>query len=460
MQDNQVPPKFPLVWAASAPAADVRQVPQNPSGQVGAASLAQGFPAACFVATTAGGTPPFGADFNGILQQVTQWLQWDQLGAAVQYDVNFALATGGYPNGAALQSSLVPLLSWISTADNNQTNPDAPTASVTASISGTTLSVTAVAAGTVMAGQVLAGGGITAGTVVTGTLTGSGGTGTYSVNNAQSVGSESMTLSGAANWVGVSAGPSYGQCYFKLSSPISCVLVPSGGNLVTVNGAPLVIPAAGLQVGNAGLTPSTLYYAYLSRSPAGAGSLAFSTTGYTLVNGLPVKASDPTQTLVGMAFVSSGGIFVDNGYGGNARWVSSWFNRKRKVAGNASLGSTVPFSNTGAFAEVTAVIRVAFLVWADDEPEARFAGSFANTVSGGNEVVSLALDAGLTAFGNQSCVSNPTGGSSTSVASTGACIGTFPFAEGEHFVTLVGLTNAGQSASLFAACDLTVAFMG
>lgn len=67
------------------------------------------------------------------------------------------------------------------------------TASFTGSISGTTLTVSAVASGTLAIGQRLSGAGITDGTYITGLGTGTGGTGTYTINNSQTVASESMT---------------------------------------------------------------------------------------------------------------------------------------------------------------------------------------------------------------------------------------------------------------------------
>lgn len=54
----------------------------------------------------------------------------------------------------------------------------------TASISGTTLTVTAVASGLLAIGTAINGAGITAGTVIARTLTGTGGTGTYLLNNS------------------------------------------------------------------------------------------------------------------------------------------------------------------------------------------------------------------------------------------------------------------------------------
>jgi hypothetical protein len=66
-------------------------------------------------------------------------------------------------------------------------------ASVTGSISGTTLTVTAVGSGTVCLGQVISGTGVTAGTKITAKGTGLGGTGTYTVSVSQTVASTTIT---------------------------------------------------------------------------------------------------------------------------------------------------------------------------------------------------------------------------------------------------------------------------
>jgi hypothetical protein len=63
----------------------------------------------------------------------------------------------------------------------------------TASISGTTLTVTA-GGGSIAVGQYVYGTGIIIGTKITGLGTGSGGTGTYTVNNSQTVSSEALAI--------------------------------------------------------------------------------------------------------------------------------------------------------------------------------------------------------------------------------------------------------------------------
>ena len=70
-----------------------------------------------------------------------------------------------------------------------------PTPAFTGSISGTTLTVSAISAGYLGVGAVITGSGVTSGTTIEAVLNASGGVGTYTVNNSQTVGSEAMTAS-------------------------------------------------------------------------------------------------------------------------------------------------------------------------------------------------------------------------------------------------------------------------
>lgn len=65
--------------------------------------------------------------------------------------------------------------------------------SVTGSIASSTLTVTAVGSGVVRVGYVISGTGVTAGTTITAMLTGTGGTGTYTVSLVQTVSSTTIT---------------------------------------------------------------------------------------------------------------------------------------------------------------------------------------------------------------------------------------------------------------------------
>lgn len=67
---------------------------------------------------------------------------------------------------------------------------------VTASISGTTMTVTAVASGTLEVGAMIFGAGVTLGTKIVALGTGTGGTGTYTVSDSQTVGSTTIRVGG------------------------------------------------------------------------------------------------------------------------------------------------------------------------------------------------------------------------------------------------------------------------
>lgn len=127
LSQSTAPPKFGIPWSASAGVPYINSIPV-PS-QIGIqncrASLTDGFPPLTFTPAGAGGCPPFGADWNGILKQITQWSQWQAAGGPVFYDSAFVTANGGYPSGATIMSAIVPGDMWMSTADNNTTNPDA-----------------------------------------------------------------------------------------------------------------------------------------------------------------------------------------------------------------------------------------------------------------------------------------------------------------------------------------------
>ncbi|MEO8148591.1 MAG: T9SS type A sorting domain-containing protein [Bacteroidia bacterium] len=99
-------------------------------------------------------------------------------------------------------------------------------ASVTGSITGTTLTVTAVSSGTLVLGQLLSGAGISTGTSITVFGTGTGGVGTYTVSNSQTVASTGITAAvnaPAQSVVGIAIG----------STPSN--IESSGSNLIVNN---------------------------------------------------------------------------------------------------------------------------------------------------------------------------------------------------------------------------------
>lgn len=125
MQSTNIPAKIPVPFANSAGSGFKNTIPL--ASQIGitngAASLTDGFPPLTFQALSAGGTPPFGADFNGILNEITAIQQWQTAGGAFPYDSAFSTIIGGYPAGAVVISSN-PNVWWLSTVNNNTDNPD------------------------------------------------------------------------------------------------------------------------------------------------------------------------------------------------------------------------------------------------------------------------------------------------------------------------------------------------
>ncbi|WP_447921054.1 glycine-rich domain-containing protein [Achromobacter aegrifaciens] len=90
----------------------------------GLASFADGFPPLTMTPLAAGGVPPYGADFNGILNFLSAAVRWEQAGSGYSYDAAFSTAIGGYPKGAVLRQAAANGY-WLNLADNNTTDPDA-----------------------------------------------------------------------------------------------------------------------------------------------------------------------------------------------------------------------------------------------------------------------------------------------------------------------------------------------
>lgn len=124
-----------------------------------------------------------------------QLIQAALLNAAVGGDGGPRAGTGNTLLATRYVAPIVALGAWAQVRSIGLGSANTPSATVSGSIGGSTLTVTGIISGTLAAGQTLSSGtgvsgtaSISVGTVITGQLTGSaGGTGTYSINNPQTV---------------------------------------------------------------------------------------------------------------------------------------------------------------------------------------------------------------------------------------------------------------------------------
>jgi len=109
----------------------------------GAASFTDGFPPLTMTSVSAGGVPPYGADFNGILNAITVAIRWNTAGSGYPFNSDFASSVAGYPEGALLPASDYSGY-WMNTVDANSTAPENSTAETTGWVPGINYGVTSI----------------------------------------------------------------------------------------------------------------------------------------------------------------------------------------------------------------------------------------------------------------------------------------------------------------------------
>lgn len=87
------------------------------------ASYADGFPPLTMEPISNGGVAPYGQDFNGVLNQLSAGLRWEQSNTPFKFDSEFCASIGGYPLGAKLLSADNTHY-WINQVADNTVNPD------------------------------------------------------------------------------------------------------------------------------------------------------------------------------------------------------------------------------------------------------------------------------------------------------------------------------------------------
>lgn len=123
MQISDAPSKLVLPWADAGSKTNPIPVASQQGITPGAASLTDGFPPLCDTPLASGGIPPSMQDMNGGLYQMSAVDRWACAGGGFPYDATFSAAVGGYPKGARVLKAIGSAY-WISTVDNNVTDPD------------------------------------------------------------------------------------------------------------------------------------------------------------------------------------------------------------------------------------------------------------------------------------------------------------------------------------------------
>lgn len=123
MQLSDLPAWFAKRFGADATGPYIRTVPTT-TADPNAASLSLGFPPSTFTNIGAGGSPMDGRDLNGIINAVSAWSQWSGLGGPAPWSSTISAAAGGYPRDSVVASVTVPGRQYMSTTNNNVTNPD------------------------------------------------------------------------------------------------------------------------------------------------------------------------------------------------------------------------------------------------------------------------------------------------------------------------------------------------
>ena len=180
-------------------------------------------------------------------------------------------------------------------------NSITPTTKFTGAISTTTLTVSAVSAGQLAVGQVISGTGVTPGTIITALGTGTGYTGTYTINNSQTVASRAMTAPNVpATAFAVSSG------YITTSAGVDTF------TLTTLTSGEVQI---GQQLFATGILPNTTIASF-GTGVGGTGTYILNTSGQTLFSsGSPGAFTGPSNLIVPRCEVYR---YAANATGGNA----------------------------------------------------------------------------------------------------------------------------------------------
>ena len=172
MNLSDAPAQLIKAWATAGSKTNPIPVPSQQGITPGAASWTDGWPPLCDTPLSDGGIWPSMQDANGGLFQMSSVDVWMCAGGGFPYSSAFQTAIGGYPKGArVLMASGAGY--WVSTVDNNMTDPDTGGAGwATIDVAGiTALTGDVTATGPGSAAATLAASGVTPGSYASATIT-------------------------------------------------------------------------------------------------------------------------------------------------------------------------------------------------------------------------------------------------------------------------------------------------
>lgn len=123
MAGQPTPPLVQQAFAKNAAPGFIQFPIPVTTANPGRASYDLGFPPQTMQEIFAGGTPPFGQDFNGLMFTLSSHVAALQAGQPYLYDSALSTAMGGYAVGAVLGMADSTGL-WINTVNGNVTDPD------------------------------------------------------------------------------------------------------------------------------------------------------------------------------------------------------------------------------------------------------------------------------------------------------------------------------------------------
>ncbi|WP_079953299.1 phage tail protein [Salmonella enterica] len=123
MKLNDTPRQLAVPFASDGAKNTVPDKATQQTKESGNAAYDSGFPPVTMTPIAAGGIPPHGRDFNGLMHDITAAIRYVQAGGLYTYNADFAGAIGGYAKDAILAGTETPSI-WLNTIDDNLTGPE------------------------------------------------------------------------------------------------------------------------------------------------------------------------------------------------------------------------------------------------------------------------------------------------------------------------------------------------